>query len=156
MPGGGGPVRTVVQQEFVSPDSGIINLDLDSAHNDAVKETEKNEMTQECRDDYCNRIQAFIGWVKENYPDYYTEGVVDLEPCQIIDNVNFGSKGQQKQDLVYRRLNVDLLKAYISSKRFKANGMEYSFVHVRKHKNAIDCGVLCEPNSLYLKTTDSK
>ena len=83
-----------VQQVLVSPSDSIIGLSLDTAHATAVHETESNKMTQKTRNDYCSRIQHFIDWIKTSYPDYVSEGIVELSPQQIADKVNYGDRGQ--------------------------------------------------------------
>ena len=58
------------------------NLQLNEAHLVAMKETESNSKKAKTKRDYCNRLNTIINWVKENYMDYYSEGVIPLSDEQ--------------------------------------------------------------------------
>ncbi len=62
-------------------------------------------------------LNKFIKWLHKSYPDYYRVGVIKLNPPESEDRINYGTgrgnKVIQTHDLVYDRLNVELLKAFI-------------------------------------------
>ena len=134
--------RTQIQQEIVSPNGGIIgeNIELETVHDSAVRETEGHGMKQKCRNDYCCRITDMIKWMKDNYPSYYSQGVIELTPEQKADKIRYRKTSTQTHDLIYNRLNVKMIKAYMSAKRFKSSGKEYGFDHMRKYKDAVKFG----------------
>ena len=142
--------RTVIQQEVVSPDENIIDVNIELTDTDinAVNETQSHLMSQKCRNDYCNRIMAFIRWLHDKYPAYYEQGVVELSNEEKADRVNYGTGVVQTHDLVYDRINCELLKAFISCKRYKANGNEYGYDNMRKYVNAVVYGASRKRQSL--------
>ena len=137
----GGHGHTIVQQ-ISSPNDDIIggDIQLDATHDSALRETEGHLMKQKCRNNYCCRIIDMIAWIRVNYPTYYTTGVVKLTPEQEGDKLMFGMHTTQTHDLIYNRLNVKMIKAFMSANRFKLNGKEYGFDHTRKYKDAVKYG----------------
>ena len=134
--------RTVIRRELVNPNTEVIgqHITLDQQHATAVLETESYGLKQKCRNDYCNRIIMMISWIKEKYPEYYNVGIVDLGEEEMADKIRYGQFTTQTQDFVYSGLNVSIIKAFMAAKRFKSNGNEFSYDHMRKYKNAIEYG----------------
>ena len=80
-----------------------------------------------------------IKWTRINYPNYCTRGLVALTEEQMADTPKYY---KCTHDFKYDVLNVDILKAFISSgkvKEIKDDGTKifYSFDHLQKYKDAV-------------------
>ena len=91
--------------------------------------------------DHCRRLTEMINWVKVEYPGYYSESVRDLSEEEQADKMRYHTC---KHDFLYWNLNVDVTKAFLSKKKYKAGKftaegkpMQYSYSHIRKYHDAI-------------------
>ena len=89
--------------------------------------------------DYCCRITSMVKWVQQNYPHYYDLGVVELTSEQKAKKKKYH---KQTHDFMYDKINIKIIKGFISANKFKADNpnQQYGFVHMRKYHNAIQFG----------------
>ena len=85
------------------------------------------------------RLAKMMTWTHTNYPAYFRQGVVKLTRAQISDAPKYY---KCTHDFLYNKINVDIVKAFISSGKVKAtkeDGEEiyYSYDHLRKYKDAV-------------------
>ena len=111
------------------------NIALQQDHHSSLRDTEDFAKKRKAVEDYCNRINTIIKWIRENYPEYYEIGVVELT------NQDRRDYHKQMHDLRYECLNVKMIKAFISAHKYKPNSdIQYGYVHMRKYHNAIQFG----------------
>ena len=121
-------------------DEGVVNIDILPEHQASIRETEDYNKKRKTTNDYCNRLQNMCDLMEVNYPDYYNQGCIPITEEQQIDKVRCH---KQKIDFNYSVLNVACIQACISAHKHtecNENGIgtaQYSFVHLRKYKDAI-------------------
>ena len=114
------------------------DIELKDAHGRTMRETEDFEKKAPTIRDFCNRLKVMVAWVKEQYPDYYQIGVIQLTEEQKNDKRRYHT---QEEDFIYDKLSVKMIKAFMSSNKTKPNSQkQYSFVHMRKYHNSIQYG----------------
>ena len=132
------------------------NLSLKKDHVSSVKETENHSSAQKSRIDHFNQIKEFIKWIKTNYPDYCKKGVTKLTKSK-KDDEEFYCKSTH--DLVCTGFNVKIFKSFLAVKKWKTKKdrtkVRFSFVHMRKYKDAILHGAKrakkALPSSFYME-----
>ncbi|KAL3804031.1 hypothetical protein HJC23_006422 [Cyclotella cryptica] len=114
-PGG----RIHVHQRNVDNQTQTIRGDIviNHEHLDGIIETEQRSMEDKTRREYRNRIKHIIDWLMVHYPTYFEEGTRLLSEDEKQDKVFFAHN--TNRDLRYSRLNVQLIKAFLSSKKKK-------------------------------------
>jgi hypothetical protein len=135
--------RSLLQEEQQQEDRGndatsIIGQDLqiNAADLAAVQDTEDYEKVLNTMRNYRNRIQAICEWMQKEFPEYVERGGVEpITNWQKSDRTFFAYKSTL--DFRYDRLNVDLIKIFMSRRKTKADGKIYSHVHLRKFRDAI-------------------
>lgn len=113
-------------------------IQLQAAHDTSMQETENFAKKQKTVNDYCCRITSMVKWVQQNYPQYYDLGVVELTNEQKEKK----KYHRQTHDFIYDKINIKIIKGFISANKFKADNpnQQYGFVHMRKYHNAIQFG----------------
>ena len=82
-----------------------------------------------------------IRWVKIEYVEYLNEAVIELTEEQKADKKRYHNS---THDFKYRTINVEVIKAFLSKKKYHPNKttrdgkpVHYSFSHLRKFQDAI-------------------
>jgi len=119
----------------------VLAIEINEEHNISMRETEDNFKAEKTVKDHNRRLQEMIIWVKDEYPEYYEQGVVELSEDQKADKKRYYTS---THDFVYRNLNPTVIKAFLSKKKYKPNKfttdgkrVHYSFSHTRKYQDAI-------------------
>ncbi|KAL3789407.1 hypothetical protein HJC23_001955 [Cyclotella cryptica] len=114
-PGG----RIHVHQRNVDDKTQTIRGDIviNHEHLDGIIETEQRSMEDKTRREYRNRIKHIIDWLMVHYPTYFEEGTRLLSEDEKQEKVFFAHN--TNRDLCYSGLNVQLIKAFLSSKKKK-------------------------------------
>ena len=86
------------------------NIQLQEAHGSSMRETEDFEKKRKTIKDFCNRLKRMTSWIKDNYPEYYNVGVIQLSNEQKADKPRCHT---QEEDFKYSGLNVQIVKAFI-------------------------------------------
>ena len=111
---------------------------LNESHGDSMRETEDFAKKLRTVRDCCNRLKMMIEWLKTHYPNYHSVGIIPLSEDQKADK---GRYHKQEEDFIYDRINVKMIKAFMSANKMKpGTEKQYSFVHMRKYHNAIQHG----------------
>eukprot|EP00804_Cyclotella_cryptica_P019648 CCRYP_013974-RA/>CCRYP_013974-RA protein AED:0.42 eAED:0.43 QI:0/0/0/1/0/0/2/0/87 len=74
-------------------------------------------MEDKTRREYRNRIKHISDWLMVHYPTYFEEGTRLLSEDEKQDKVFFAHN--TNRDLCYSELNVQVIKAFLSSKKKK-------------------------------------
>ena len=56
----------------------VLAIEINEEHNISMRETEDNFKAEKTVKDHNRRLQEMIIWVKDEYPEYYEQGVVEL------------------------------------------------------------------------------
>ena len=100
-------------------DGGIkLAIEINEEHNISMRETEDNFKAEKTVKDHNRRLQEMIIWVKDGYPEYYGQGIVELSEDQKADKKRYCTP---THDFMYRNLNPMVIKAFLSKKKFKPN-----------------------------------
>ena len=62
---------------------------ITAAHRAQMKETREKDKKEKTRREHCNRINRFVNWLHQKYPDYYTQGVRELTEEELQDEDRF-------------------------------------------------------------------
>ena len=113
-----------------------LDVEIQEGHQQSIQQTADHGISVSCMKDYRNRIKRMIVWIGENYADdYYPVGVVDVTDEQQADpRRHYYGK---THDLKYSGLNVEIIKAFLSTVKKKENGQFCSFTNIRKFHDAI-------------------
>jgi hypothetical protein len=110
--------------------------------------------------DYRRRIKFMIAWIATEYPEYYERGTVQVTVQQKGDpSVHFFDC---ERDFIFSGMNVEVIKAFLSVHKTKANGKHCSQVNLQKYHDAIQFGAeegrqaLPQPRSGQVKKTPIK
>ena len=115
--GGGGRVQ--VHERRVDDATAVIDADIEIAeeHSEEIRQTEAKQMEDRTRKNYRNRIRHIYTWWMKNYSDYFEHGTRVLSEAERNDRVAFHHTNGR--DLVYSGLNVNMVKAFLVSKKKK-------------------------------------
>ena len=131
------------------------NLELPEDFKAKFQETIKHDITDKCRADYRNRLKRIMKFWKEETPDMYAVGVVDVSELDQHDVSKHFFKGKYKLDLQYTGLNVDYVIYFMTKSKTKGTGKLKTLGDLRKYKDAIMWGSkvaeLPLPTSFYRK-----
>jgi len=116
---------------------------LDQSIQGSIRETESHKIVKKTRNDYCNRLDRIIGWLETQVE----EGKIQVS-ASLIRNLTNEEKedkdnyNNSKKDLNYDILPAAIIKAYISSNKFKPNSTvenpeQYGYDHLRKNHDAV-------------------
>ena len=114
------------------------NLERDGSYVSNVQETEQHSIDYKTKRAHRNKIKQIYEFWKEKFPQYYDLGVRILTQEDLADTTKYWWKN--KHDLVYPGLNSWYVKAFLSTKVKKLNGMTMSFDNIRKYFDAIQFG----------------
>ena len=113
-------------------------LKISESHEDAVRETEKQEIDDSLRKNYQNRLGHIMDFWRENYQNYYSVGVRKLRKAELEDKNQFWHNNTE--DLIYTGINVEFVKAYFALIQIKKNGKMMGIENIQKYKDAIIWG----------------
>ena len=119
----------------------IVACEIQDAHNSTIRETEDFfKALKTVKDHFC-RLFDMIRWVEAEYPDYYAKVVWELSEDDKKDEKRYY---KSTHDFLYRSLNVDVMKAFLSKKKHHptkltpdGKPLHYSYSHIRKYHDAI-------------------
>lgn len=110
----------------------------------SIRETENHKTQLKTRQDYCRRLDKMINWVDAQITSekirVTTDLIRDLSDEEKADETNFY---QSTKDFNYDVLPPDVIKAYISSHKYKPGNEanekreQYGFDHLRKNHDAV-------------------
>lgn len=139
----GGRIR--LDQRAVDDSAAIIgeNLELNPGHHDDIVATEQQAMNDSTRRDYRNRLQHIYKWWEKEYPEYYENGTRELDDADLANKAAYHHRN--KRDLIYRGLNVDMIKAFLVFKKKKKKDKEGRIIlgsvsDIKKYDDAIKWG----------------
>ncbi len=117
-------------------------LTLKSNHAKSLKETMEFKKKKKTIEDHNRRLASIHKWIKKHYPDYYETVYVPLTDEQKADQLQFY---KAEGDFDYDKLQVDIIKAYISAHKIKSKDQDgketyYSYVNLRKYSDAVKFG----------------
>ena len=119
----------------------IVACDIQDDHNATIRETEDFYKALKTVKDHCRRLTEMINWIKVEYPDYFSKVVRELSEQERQDETRYY---KCTHDFLYRNLNVDVTKAFLSKKKHHPNKLNadgkplhYSYSHIRKYHDAI-------------------
>ena len=116
-------------------------FELPVDHQEMYEETLQHDMKDNCRRDYRNRHKRIMKFWKENNPDMYKAGVVEVSETDQKDKSKHFFDGKFKQDLEYTGLNVEYVIYFLSKSKTKGSeGKIKSWGDLRKYKDAIIWG----------------
>lgn len=113
-------------------------IDVLEEHSLSVQQTEDHDRVTKVKRDYRNRLKQMMLFWQQKYPDYYAVGVRALSEEELADKDKFW--WNNKHDVIYQGLNVTMVKAFLASKKKKANGKMCSNDQLRKYHFAIIFG----------------
>jgi len=116
---------------------------VDQSIQGSIRITESHKIDQKTRNDYCNRLDKMIIWIESQV----TQRTIQISESLVreLSNQEKGDKGNYHnsiKDLNYEILPVEIVKAYISSNKFKPTSTvdkpeQYGFDHLRKNHDAV-------------------
>jgi hypothetical protein len=78
--------------------------------------------------DYRHRINVMIAWIETEYPEYYKKGTAQVTAQQKGDlSLHFFD---HERDFIYSGMNVEVVKAFLSIHKTKANRKHCSQVNI--------------------------
>ena len=108
------------------------NIQLQEAHGSSMRETEDFEKKRKTIKDFCNRLKRMTLWIKDNYPEYYNVGVIQLSNEQKADKRRYHT---QEETVAWGSNG----KSIHECEQVEAWNREpiYSYEQMRKYHNAI-------------------
>ena len=140
MSRGGGGGRIHVHQRETDDTVPIIGTDIaiKENHAAAAQTTQSKGMKDKTRKEHRNRHMHLVMFFKEHYEEYFEQGTYLLTDEQKADPTKYYF--QNDRDLHYQGLNVKMVIAHCSNKKFKANGKLISPSDLSKYGDAIKWG----------------
>lgn len=111
------------------------NIEMLEENSSSARQMEQNDVSLRAKRDYRNRIKKVYKFIEQQYPGYYTVSVRELSVEELADQDKWWHNN--KHDLVYEGLNVNIVKAFLVSKKISPNGDTASFESLRKYNDAI-------------------
>jgi hypothetical protein len=103
-------------------------IKIQQEHRVAVQQTSHYRISINCMKDYRQRITFMIAWIATEYPEYYEKGIIQVTAQQKGDpSVHFFD---YERDFIYSGMNVEVIKAFLSVHKTKANGKHCSQVNL--------------------------
>jgi hypothetical protein len=113
-------------------------IQIHQAHLESVQQTSNFRISTKCMQEYRRRNAKIIEWIQREYLAYYLLGTISVTEEQAADpRLHFFGRDR---DFVYTGLNVEVIKAFMSVHKTKANGKHCSQVNIRKYHDAIQWG----------------
>ena len=154
----GGRIRPADRQATDDAETIGADIEISEEHQANVKETNALERKVKTLREHCNRLKRYAEWLKENYPQYVSDGgVKDLTEEELSNPDLFFYK--MTQDLDYKGFNTKIFEAFLGVTKTKANGRICSHEHIRKFVDAVKWGAEQRnhllPREFYAKTERS-
>ena len=132
--------RILPHQRDTNDVAPIINggTAIDAEHAAAIQHTQAKEMEDKTRKEHRRRIRHLYTWWHDNYIDYFENGTCALSDDEKKDLVRFHHTNDR--DIIYEGLNVNLVLAFLVTKKIKANGKMSSVSDISKYNDAIKWG----------------
>ena len=122
-------------------EDGILQVEINAEHSAGIRETEDFFKSAKTVQDHNRRLMEMIKWVEQEYPDYYENGVVELAEEQKENKKRYHTS---THDFIYTNINVNIMKAFMSKKKYKPNKftlegkpIHYSYSHLRKYYDSV-------------------
>lgn len=140
MSRGGGGGRIHVHQRDTDDTVPIIGADIaiKENHAAAAQTTQSKGMKDKTRKEHRNRHKHMMEFWREHYGRYFEQGTYILTDEQKADPTKYYF--QNDRDLHYRGLNVKMVIAHCSNKKFKPNGKLIGPSDLSKYGDAIKWG----------------
>ena len=140
MTRGGGGGRILVHQRETDDTVPIIGagIAIKENHAAAAQTTQSKGMNIRTRQEHRNRHKHLMDFWKEHYEEYFEQGTYLLTEEKKADQTKYYFKNDR--DLRYQGLNVKMVIAHCSNKKFKANGKLISPSDLSKYGDAIKWG----------------
>ena len=132
--------RILPHQRDTNDVAPIINggTAIDAEHAAAILHTQAKEMEDKTCKEHRRRIRHLYTWWHDNYIDYFENGTCALSDDEKKDLVRFHHTNDR--DIIYEGLNVNLVLAFLVTKKIKANGKMSSVSDISKYNDAIKWG----------------
>ena len=113
------------------------------SHVEAITYTEMKKMTAKCRNDYRNRINTYIQFLRDTYPGMYERSVRSLTEEERLDPK--ANHHKNMYDLVYTGFNPSFFCAFLTHKSIRSTSADgkniiASHAHLRKYDDAVKWG----------------
>ena len=140
MSRGSGGGRILVHQRDTDDTVPIIgaNIAINENHAAAAQTTQSKGMKPKTRKEYRGRHRHMWTFWEEFYPEYFEQGTRVLSEEEKEDPAKYYFKNDR--DLIYRGLNVKMVIAHCSNKKWKENGKLISPSDLSKYGDAIKWG----------------
>ncbi|KAI2498280.1 hypothetical protein MHU86_16207 [Fragilaria crotonensis] len=120
------------------------SIPIKTLHSMGMLETEGHDRQAKTKKDYRNRIKHIYEFMKKAYPQY-----CELGGIRKLGNADLGVfHHKNTHDLRYEGLNVQIFKAFLTTKKIKDNGNTSSFEQIRKYNDAVLWGAECSKEQL--------
>lgn len=120
------------------------SIPINTLHSKGMLETEGHDRQAKTKKDYRNRIKHIYEFMKKAYPQY-----CELGGIRKLGDADLGVfHHKNTHDLRYEGLNVQIFKAFLTTKKIKDNGNTSSFEQIRKYNDAVLWGAECSKEQL--------
>lgn len=120
------------------------SIPIKTLHSMGMLETEGHDRQAKTKKDYRNRIKHIYEFMKKAYPQY-----CELGGIRKLGDADLGVfHHKNTHDLRYEGLNVQIFKAFLTTKKIKDNGNTSSFEQIRKYNDAVLWGAECSKEQL--------
>ena len=119
------------------------NIIIKQEHTENVNETKKADSELRSKQDHRRRLNHFITFLQEEYPEYYRIGTRELSSEEINDEMNFYFPSQRNwtgRDLIYSGINFQIVLAFLGHTKYQNDGVLKLHTDRRKVHNAIQFG----------------
>jgi hypothetical protein len=110
--------------------------DIGEDFEDALHDTVRRGMNDNCRKDYRRRQLRIAEFWEKSCPQYYEVGVREVAEDDLNDKTKFYFQ-KYKVDLKYSGINVDYVLHFLMQNDTKKDGKLKSFQDIRKYRDAI-------------------
>ena len=111
-------------------------------HQELLNDTNSNKRDPKTVQDYNSRLNRLIIWIRTNYPDKVS---LFIRPITDEEMQNSCEYYKTTEDLIYNKLNIDMVKTFISSQKVKTTNADgsityCSYENLRKYSDAVKFG----------------
>ncbi|KAI2494218.1 hypothetical protein MHU86_20321 [Fragilaria crotonensis] len=122
------------------------SIPIKTLHSMGMLETEGHDRQAKTKKDYRNRIKHIYEFMKKAYPQY-----CELGGIRKLGDADLGGfHHKNTHDLRYEGLNVQIFKAFLTTKKIKDNGNTSSFEQIRKYNDAVLWGLNVQKSSSHI------
>lgn len=120
-----------------NPDSSIIGQDINLTENveALIRETNNNDLDQDTKRNYRNRLNEIMKFWESNYYEYYEQGTHSLSAQELNDSNRFWHKNTR--DIKYEGINIRMVLAFLGTKKCKNERQIVSYPTIQKYHDAI-------------------